>query len=97
MKFLKGPLALFLFSKRINNKNKTEMMDNRIMSFDEFVAKDQPAVDAMPAMQPEMPIAQEQPMEEPMMPQAEPAMTPNMEQPAVEPEAGLQLLEEPNA
>jgi hypothetical protein len=48
-------------------------------------------------MQPEMPIAQEQPMEEPMMPQAEPAMMPNMEQPAVEPEAGLQLLEEPTA
>jgi len=77
------------------------MMDNRIMSFDEFVAKDQPQVDGMPAMQPEMqpelPIAQEQPMEEPMMPQAEPAMMPNMEQPAVEPEEGLQLLEEPTA
>ena len=76
------------------------MMDNRIMSFDEFVAKDQPAVDAMPAMQPEMPIAQEQPMEEPMMPQAEPAMAPSMEQPAVEPgqgEEGLQMLEEPTA
>jgi hypothetical protein len=76
-------------------------MDNRIMSFDEFVAKDQPQVDGMPAMQPEMqpelPIAQEQPMEEPMMPQAEPAMMPNMEQPAVEPEEGLQLLEEPTA
>lgn len=97
MKFLKGQLALFLFARRINNKNKTETMDNRIMSFDEFVAKDQPQVDAMPAMQPEMPINQEQPMEEPMMPQAEPAMMPNMEQPAVEPEQGLQLLEEPNA
>lgn len=79
-------------------------MDNRIMSFDEFVAKDQPQVDAVPAMQPEiqpeMPIAQEQPMEEPMMPQAEPAMMPHVEQPAVEPgqeEEGLQMLEEPNA
>jgi hypothetical protein len=95
-------LALFLFTWRINNKNKTEIMDNRIMSFDEFVAKDQPQVDAMPQMQPEiqpeMPVAQEQPMEEPMMPQAEPAMMPSMEQPAVEPEQGeegLQMLEEP--
>ena len=74
------------------------------MSFDEFVAKDQPQVDGMQAMQPEMqpelPIAQEQPMEEPMMPQAEPAMMPSMEQPAVEPgqgEEGLQMLEEPTA
>ena len=79
-------------------------MDNRIMTFNEFVEKNDPSFNAMepaqPEVQPEMPTAMEQPAEEPMMPQAEPEMVPHMEQPAVEPgqeENGLQMLEEPNA
>lgn len=77
-------------------------MDNRIMSFDEFVAQTQP----QPEMKPEMPapVAPEKPMAEPMMPtqepQMEPSMEPQMTQLADEPEqkdAGLHMLDELSA
>lgn len=74
-------------------------MDNRIMNFDEFIAQDQPQVDAVPQMEPEMqPEMPVEPAEQMPEPQMEPAMEPNMEQPAAEPGqdgAGLQMLEEP--
>lgn len=79
-------------------------MDNRIMSFDEFVAKDQSSTEMTPQIQPEMPaqIEPAQSIDEPMMPVQEPAMEPaaepQMVQPAAEPgqdQEGLEMLEEP--